>query len=65
MDLSAVIEPKHASKSKKRGESKHDNFQPLTAEEKANICSHQLDYILQKLGEVQRKGEDEISEVCL
>eukprot|EP00892_Ulva_mutabilis_P008330 jgi/Ulvmu1/586/UM001_0594.1 len=62
MDLSAVIDPK-SSKSKKRGDPKQDNFQPLTAEEKANICSHQLDYILQKSGEVQRKGEDEISEV--
>lgn len=64
MDLAAVIDPKQSSKSKKRGDTKHDSFQPLTAEEKANICSHQLDYVLQKIGEVQRKGEDEVSEVC-
>lgn len=65
MDLSAVIDPKQTTKSKKRGDTKQDSFQPLTAEEKANICSHQLDYVLQKIGEVQRKGEDEISEVPL
>lgn len=64
LDLAAVIDPKQSSKSKKRGDTKKDSFQPLTAEEKANICSHQLDYVLQKIGEVRRKGEDEVSEVC-
>jgi hypothetical protein len=66
MDRSGTAEAKQGSKKKKRSEVKKESVQPLTAEEKANICSHQLDYILQKIGDVERKGQDEISEVaCL
>lgn len=62
MDLSAVTEKKQA-KGKKKSEQKKDGFVPLGAEEKSNICSHQLDAMLQKIGEVEKKGQDEISEV--
>jgi hypothetical protein len=62
MDLSAVTEKKQA-KGKKKSEQKKDGFVPLSAEEKSNICSHQLDAMLQKIGEVEKKGQDEISEV--
>ena len=61
MDLSAITEKK-TGKGKKY-DAKKDSFLPLSADEKSNICSHQLDAILQKIREVERKGQDEISEV--
>lgn len=63
IDRSGAAEAKQGQKKKKRNEVKKETFLPLTAEEKANICSDQLDYILQKIGDVERKGQDEISEV--
>ena len=63
LDRSGAAEAKQGQKKKKRNEVKKESFLPLTAEEKANICSHQLDYVLQKIGDVERKGQDEISEV--
>jgi hypothetical protein len=63
MDRTGTTDNKAGQRKKKRGDVKKDSFVPLTAEEKSNICSHQLDYVLQKVGEVERKGQDEISEV--
>ena len=63
MDLSAITDKKQGKG--KKADSKKDAFVPLTADEKSNICSHQLDAVLQKIAEVERKGQDEISEVFL
>ena len=62
MDMSGAADKK-AGRHKKRSESRKDTFMPLTADEKSNICSNQLDAVLQLLSDVERKGQDEIAEV--
>jgi CRISPR/Cas system-associated protein Csm6 len=62
MDLSAITDRKQG-RNKKKTEVAKANFVPLSAEEKANICSHELDAVLQQISEVEKKAQDEISEV--
>jgi hypothetical protein len=49
-------------KVRKGADARADAFALLTADEKSNICSHQIDAALQALAEVEQKGQDEISE---
>jgi hypothetical protein len=63
LDISDATDRKQSGKGKRRNDNKKENFVPLTSEEKANICGHQLDHVLQKIIEVERKGQDEMSEV--
>lgn len=62
MDFSAAADRKPA-RGRRKAESAKAQFVALSAEEKANICSHELDAALQKVSEVEKKGQDEIAEV--
>ena len=54
---------KGSSKSRKKTEALHESFNQLSADEKSNICSHQIDAVLSALSDVEQKGQDELSEV--
>jgi hypothetical protein len=53
---------KALGKGKKRGDKQKDDFVPLSAEEKSNICSNELDAVMQSMLDIEKKGQDEISE---
>lgn len=65
MDLSALTDTRKQGRNKKKAEVAKANFVPLSADEKANICSHELDAVLQQVSGVEKKAQDEISEVRL
>ena len=64
IDYTSNTEPKKKGRVKKgRPEISKDNFYPLSAEEKSNICSHEIDVVLAELARISEEGDDEISEV--
>lgn len=65
LDLASSSDSKKKSKGKKmRSESKQEELVPLGAEEKANICSHEIDAVLSEVARVAEEGEQELTEVC-
>lgn len=65
MDLASVLAAAERAPGSGRRGGKAADFVPLSAEEKSNICSNELDAIMQSISDAEKKGQDELGEARL